>query len=107
MKAYVYNFLVLFVAAISLLACTTPHAGHDHASHNGDSTIEPERIVIAQVLEKLERGDKIVFIDSRNDVDWGLADTTIPDAIRVGNNDQLADLVKTLPKDSFVVPYCT
>ena len=107
MKAYAYNFVVLFIAAISLMACAAPHAGHDHSSQMNGTTIEPERIGITQVLEKLERGDKVVYSDSRNSVDWGMAETKIPGAIRVGNDDQLASLVKTLPKDSYVVPYCT
>lgn len=107
MKAYAYNFTVLFIAVISLMACVAPQTGHDHANHVKDSTSEPERMGIAQLLERLERGGQIVFIDSRNEVDWGLADTKIPGAVRVGNNDQLASLIKTLPKDSYVVPYCT
>lgn len=107
MKAYAYNFTVIFIAVISLMACVAPQTGHDHANLIKASTSEPERIGIPQVLARLGRGDKIVFIDSRNEVDWGLAGTKIPGAVRVGNNDQLASLIQTLPKDSYVVPYCT
>lgn len=92
---------------LGLLACATPpaeHAGHDHAT---EPVGEPERISIDQVLARMQRGEPIVFLDSRRVDAWDQATTKIPDAIRVGNNEQLAAVMQELSRDDFIVTYCT
>ncbi len=76
-------------------------------SHQHNSTNKVEKITIDQVLGKMQQGESIVFVDSRKKGAWEQADNKIPGAIRVGNNDQLRQLVKELPKDQFTVVYCT
>lgn len=97
-----------FLILIGLAACApTVHQGeHTHVSQ-GTKAVEPTRITIDQVRERLAQGQDLVFLDARNDVDWGLAESKIPGAIRVGNNQQLATLVKELSRERFIVPYCT
>lgn len=92
----------LLVAFFPLMACAPATSGHDHSAQ-----AEPERITVAQVLEKLAQGEKIVFVDTRNDAAWGAAESKIPNAIRVGNDEQLARFIQDYPKDSFIVAYCT
>lgn len=98
--------IILSLTLFELFACAPPARQVEH-SHRTISPDGLERITISQVLARLNRGEPIVFLDSRNDVDWGLADTKIPGAIRVGNNEQLNKLIVELPKDQFIVPYCT
>lgn len=97
-----------FLILIGLAACapTVHQSEHTHLSQAAKA-VEPTRITIDQVRERLAQGQDLVFLDARNDVDWGLAESKIPGSIRVGNNQQLATLVKELSRERFIVPYCT
>ena len=93
---------ILCLAAFCLLACgRAPHTAQDHTAN------DPERITIDQVLAKIERGEPITFLDSRNDHAWEHAEEKIPGALRVRNNSDLRQLLTELPKETFVVTYCT
>ena len=102
------NWVVLLgLFLFGLLGCTTTatdHAGHDHSTAAME---EPQRITIDQVLARMQQGQPVVFLDSRRVDAWDQAATKIPGAIRVGNNQQLAEVMQELPKDSFIVTYCT
>lgn len=83
---------------------------HDHGHDHGQAAVAKtgsETISIDQVKQQMTQGTAIIFIDTRNDLAWGSSDSQIPGAIRIGNNQQLAAAIKDLPKDSFIVPYCT
>jgi len=96
------RLILLSLVAFGLLACgSSQKAGQDHAAN------DPERITIDQVLTKMERGEPITFLDSRNDHAWSQAGDKIPGAIRVSNNGHLQQLIKELPKNRFIVTYCT
>lgn len=100
-------FVLLGLLLFGLLGCATTatdHAGHDHGMA---AKGEPERITIDQVLARMQQGQPIVFLDSRNTTAWSEGSIKIPEAIRVGNNEQLAAVMQELPKDSFIVTYCT
>lgn len=109
-KLVTFNGLML----IWLAACAPPpqHASHDH-NHNHDhapATVakgEPTAITIDQLRKQMDQGTAIVFIDTRNELAWQTSETQIPGSIRISNNAQLAELIKDLPKDSFIVAYCT
>jgi len=106
MKTRKWLYMLSFVFW-GLAACTMPsaeHAGHDHSAAVSE---DPERISIDQVLARMQQGDPIVFLDSRRVDAWDQATTKIPGAIRVGNNEQLAAVMLELPRDSFIVTYCT
>jgi predicted sulfurtransferase len=66
-----------------------------------------ERITVAEVKGWLDAGEKIVFLDSRNDYSWRTSDQIIPAAIRVHDNETFARILDTLPTSSRVVTYCT
>ena len=68
---------------------------------------QPERLTVAQVQQQLEQGVEVTFIDSRHGPSWTTADTIIPGAIHIGTSEQLSTLVQQLPKESFIVAYCT
>lgn len=101
-----------WIAVFSLLlaglfACAMPPVDHSEHNHSVVTGQDPERITIDQVLTRMQRGEPIVFLDSRNVVAWEEGGIKIPDAIRVGNNEQLGEVMKELPKNSFIVTYCT
>lgn len=100
------------LALFGLIGCAHPpqHATHDHSHDHGEATVATagtEAISIDQVRQQLAQGTAIIFIDTRNELAWGSSESQIPGAIRIGNNQQLAAAIKELPKDSFIVPYCT
>jgi len=98
---------ILCLAAFCLLACgRAPHTAQDHTAQDHTAN-DPERITIDQVLAKIERGEPITFLDSRNDHAWEHAEEKIPGALRVRNNSDLRQLLTELPKETFVVTYCT
>lgn len=67
----------------------------------------PLRIEIADVGARMESGQEIVFIDTRNGSAWSHSDKIIPGAIRVRGAEEFSDVMKTLAKETFIVTYCT
>lgn len=103
-RRWIAIFSLLFAG---LFACAMPPAEHTEHNHSAATGEDPERITIDQVLARMQRGEPIVFLDSRNVTAWEEGTIKIPDALRVGNNKQLAEVMKELPKESFIVTYCT
>jgi rhodanese-related sulfurtransferase len=68
--------------------------------------MEPTRISAKEANERMERGERIFFVDSRNDKAWAEADTTLPEAIRVPA-DEVEKHFADIPRDRTVVTYCT
>lgn len=97
-----------------LAACAQPpqRASHEHHQDHDQAAAtvakdEPTAITIDELRRQLDQGKAIVFIDTRNPMAWETAESVIPGSIRISNNAQLATLIQELPKDSFIVPYCT
>lgn len=67
----------------------------------------PERISLAAAHQALLGDEAVTFIDTRNAGDWQQAKTWIPGAIRVYTQDDLQRVIKELPKDRLIIPYCT
>jgi rhodanese-related sulfurtransferase len=67
----------------------------------------PERITVDQVEVLLDKGEKVVFLDSRNSYAWDNSPIMLPGAIRVHDNASLAAVVDTLPREGKIVTYCT
>ncbi|MDH3998441.1 MAG: hypothetical protein OET90_06340 [Desulfuromonadales bacterium] len=65
------------------------------------------RITVAGIEELLASGESIVFIDTRNRGQWASASDKITGAMRLTNNDDLAQLVKDYPANTAIVTYCT
>ncbi|MGH8664975.1 MAG: rhodanese-like domain-containing protein [Burkholderiales bacterium] len=58
-----------------------------------------------QIDEKLQHGEKVQFIDSRNPKAWREAPTKLPGALRVPVDEP--GNIGNVPHDRLVVTYCT
>ena len=68
---------------------------------------DPPRIWPATVMEKLQAGEQIVFIDTRTDAARAADNRQIPDSISVQQIKSLAQLQQQVPKERLIVTYCT
>ncbi len=68
--------------------------------------MEPTRLTVAEIAERLARGDKAVFLDSRSAHAWESSDVQIPGSIRV-SPDEVYRRLDTIPREGLIVPYCT
>lgn len=66
----------------------------------------PDRITIEEVKRKMNAGEPIVFIDTRNSRDWNASDVKIPGALRI-HYSELLKHINELPRDRLIVTYCT
>ena len=64
------------------------------------------RISIEEVNKRMDAGERIVFVDSRNPTEWGMTDRKIPGAVRVGVG-EVAEKIHTIPEGALIVAYCT
>jgi rhodanese-related sulfurtransferase len=68
--------------------------------------MEPTRLTVDEVKERMDRGEQFVFVDTRNPKAWAEAETKLPGAIRVPTDEEEAHLAE-IPKDRVVITYCT
>lgn len=68
--------------------------------------MEPQRINPAEVKKRLDKGESILFIDTRNQHDYGESDVKIPGARRI-HYSELMQHLDELPRDRLIVTYCT
>jgi rhodanese-related sulfurtransferase len=68
--------------------------------------VEPDRITINEVKKRMDRGEPILFIDTRNSHDWGESDVKLPGALRI-HISELEQHLAELPRDRLIVTYCT
>ena len=64
------------------------------------------RVSAQEVLRRISRGEDVYFVDTRNPVAWGEADTKLPAAVRVPADAVEAHLAD-MPRDRMIVTYCT
>jgi len=64
------------------------------------------RIQIGELRKRMESGEDIVFIDTRNPQAWAQSDVMLPRAIRVPIDDLDKHLYE-IPKNKAIVAYCT
>lgn len=67
---------------------------------------ELDRITINEVKKRMDRGEPILFIDTRNAHDWGESAVKLPGARRL-HFSELERHLKELPRDRTIVTYCT
>jgi len=64
------------------------------------------RIGIDELKKRVQAGEDIIFIDTRNPQAWAQSDVMLPKAIRVPV-DHVDKHVYEIPKDRTIVAYCT
>ena len=64
------------------------------------------RISAEDVKSRLERGEPLVFLDSRNPKAWSESSVKLPGAIRV-ESDRVKEHLDEIPRDKPIVAYCT
>lgn len=68
--------------------------------------MEPTRITAEEVQGRMDRGEPLAFVDTRNPQAWDEAKTKLPRAIRVPA-DEVAQHIAEIPRDRAVITYCT
>jgi rhodanese-related sulfurtransferase len=68
--------------------------------------MEATRVTVDEVKERMDRGEPLVFVDTRNPQAWSEAETKLPGAIRVPA-DEVEQHLKEIPHDRTVITYCT
>lgn len=75
-------------------------------SANTQSVTQPTRVTVDEVMERLNRGEEMQFLDTRNPKAWSDADTKLPGAIRVPE-DEVEKHLAELTRDRTIITYCT
>jgi rhodanese-related sulfurtransferase len=68
--------------------------------------MEPTRVTVDEVKQRLDRGEQFTFLDTRNPTAWAEADTKLPGAIRVPV-DEVEQHLDEIPRNRTVITYCT
>ena len=68
---------------------------------------QPPRIMIDEVKAKMDSGQNIIFLDTRTGSEWASSTQIIPGAIRVRGGADFSAILAKVPKDAFIVTYCT
>jgi rhodanese-related sulfurtransferase len=67
---------------------------------------EPVGLGVDEVLERMNRGESLTFIDARNPQAWSEAETKLPEAVRVTAGEVDKQLPR-IPRDRTIITYCT
>ncbi len=68
--------------------------------------MDPERAEVGEVKARIERGEQLVFIDSRSSSSWSHSEVKIKGALRIPE-EEVQEKLAELPKDRPIVVYCT
>jgi rhodanese-related sulfurtransferase len=68
--------------------------------------MEPSRIRTVDLLDRIERGEKTVLIDTRNPKAWAESDQKLPGALRIPAN-EIELHTQKLPRDQLLITYCS
>lgn len=71
-----------------------------------ETMVDVTRVTPEEVKERMDRGERFTFVDSRNDEAWSESDVRLPGAIRIPA-DEAGKRVGDLPKDRTIITYCT
>jgi 3-mercaptopyruvate sulfurtransferase SseA len=101
MRSYTKKLVPILVMTLLLCLCATL-AGAAVLGPN-----DPPRITLEEVRQMLDRGEVVLFIDTRAESQWQNASHKIPGAIRLTSNQDILDLARDYPADTAIVTYCT
>jgi rhodanese-related sulfurtransferase len=68
--------------------------------------VKVTRITVDEVRARMDRGETIIFVDSRSTTSWEAGVAKIPGAVRVPP-DEIGEHISRVPKGNPVVVYCT
>jgi rhodanese-related sulfurtransferase len=68
--------------------------------------MEVTRVTVDEVKVRMDRGEQLVFVDTRNPQAWAEAETKLPGAVRVPA-DEAEQHLNQIPRDRAVITYCT
>jgi rhodanese-related sulfurtransferase len=68
--------------------------------------METTRVTVDELRERMNRGEQLFFVDTRNPTAWGEAETKLPGAARVPA-DEVDKHLSDIPRDRTVITYCT
>jgi rhodanese-related sulfurtransferase len=68
--------------------------------------METTRVTIDEVKARMDRGEKFTFIDARKPKAWEEAETKVPDAVRVPD-DEVEQHLAEISHERTVITYCT
>jgi rhodanese-related sulfurtransferase len=67
---------------------------------------EVTKITVDDAYGRYERGEPLIFIDSRNSQAWGESNVKLPGAIRIPAEDVRSHVVG-IPRGKTMITYCT
>ena len=67
---------------------------------------DPSKITVDEARQRIQAGERFVFLDTRNPHAWAQSDLTLPGALRVPV-DEFDKHLSEIPKDKPLVTYCT
>jgi rhodanese-related sulfurtransferase len=67
---------------------------------------ELHRITVDEVKKRVDNGESILLIDTRNSHDWGESGVKLPGALRI-HYSELEQHLDELPRERIIVTYCT
>jgi hypothetical protein len=106
LKHKIFAAWIVLLIPIALLLTSTACMKEVEEKSSVSSTVEPNRVSVEQVKQWMDRGDSIVFVDSRKGVSWNSATTKLPGAIRVPPS-EVERYLSEVPRDHVIVVYCT
>jgi len=68
------------------------------------------RVTPEEVMRRMDRGEAVVFVDSRNPQAWGRSNEKLPGAIRIPVGEverHLNEIPRGGPEGRWIVTYCT
>jgi adenylyltransferase/sulfurtransferase len=68
--------------------------------------MEITRITVDELKERMDRGEELIILDSRNPQAWAESQVKIPGAIRLVE-DQLPQEAEKLQRNHSIIVYCT
>jgi rhodanese-related sulfurtransferase len=66
--------------------------------------MEPTKITVHDAKGRLDRDEKLLFVDARSPEAWEKSDVKLPGAIRMNGADELK---KSFPANRALITYCT
>jgi rhodanese-related sulfurtransferase len=68
--------------------------------------MEVTRVTVDEIGERMKRGERFAFLDTRNPTAWGESGQKLPGAIRMPA-DEVDQRLNEIPRDRTVITYCT